>query len=214
MITVARFTVNPMQVNSYLLYDETGECLVVDAGFYSREEEESLMEFIRKHTLTPVRMVNTHCHFDHIMGVELIRKRFRIPFSCHPDERFWIRNGPVQSSLFGIKMKDISEPDGYLYENEPVVFGNSALNVLHVPGHSPGHVVFHSPGDSLLISGDVLFRGSIGRSDFPGGNAESLLRNIHAKLMVLPPETVVWCGHGPETTIGTEKAANPFLVEV
>lgn len=214
MIKVASFTVNPMQENSYILYDESGECLIVDAGFFYREEEESLLRFIGDHKLTPVGMVNTHCHFDHIMGVEFIRKRFRIPFACHPDERFWIKNGSVQSSLFGIKMKDISEPDDYLNENEPVVFGNSALNVLHVPGHSPGHVVFHSAGDSLLIAGDVLFRGSIGRSDLPGGNAGSLLRNIHEKLLVLPPETVVWCGHGPETTVGTEKAANPFLVEV
>jgi len=214
MIKVARFKVNPLQENSYLLYDETRECLVVDAGFFYQDEEESLLKFIRDHNLKPVSVVNTHCHFDHIMGVEFIRKSFRIPFVCHPDERFWIKNGPVQSSLFGIDMKDVSEPDSYLKENEPVVFGNSVLNVIHVPGHSPGHVVFQSAVDSLLIAGDVLFRGSIGRSNLPRGNSESLLRNIREKLLVLPPQTVVWCGHGPETTIGTEKADNPFLIEV
>jgi hydroxyacylglutathione hydrolase len=213
MIRVKKFIVNPLQENSYLLYDDTGCCLIADAGFYYPEEKEELLIFIRENNLTPVSLVNTHCHFDHVLGVEYLRKKLRIPFACHKDERFWLQNASTQSSFFGIEMENISLPDFFVAEGEKVQFGDSELEVLHIPGHSPGHIVLYSPEEQFLIAGDVLFAGSIGRTDLPGGNYLQLIRNIKEKLMIMPGETLVYSGHGPETSIGNEKICNPFLKE-
>ncbi|HOF54827.1 MAG TPA: MBL fold metallo-hydrolase [Prolixibacteraceae bacterium] len=212
MITIKRFTVNPLEENSYLLSDESGECLIVDAGFYFPGEKEEITAFIAEAGLTPVGLINTHCHFDHLMGVEYLRKKYGIPFSCPFGEEYWLSRASKQAAMFGFRMEDVAPADSLLTEGEPVRFGNSLLEVIWVPGHSAGHVVFYSGEGKFLLSGDVLFRGSIGRSDLHGGNYAQLMRSIGEKLLILPPETTVWPGHGSETTIGTEKVYNPFLV--
>lgn len=212
MIKIRKFIVNPLQENSYLLYDETGECVVLDPGFYYPGEEEDVENFIGENNLHPIKIVNTHCHFDHIMGVEFIRKKYRIPFWCHNAELYWLKHGPSQAVMFNIAMKGVTAPEGFFTGGDVVRFGNSELVILPVPGHSPGHVVFYSEKESFLMAGDVLFSGSIGRSDFPGGNYHDLIYHIRTSLLVLPPDTKVWCGHGPETTIGYEKSHNPFLI--
>jgi hydroxyacylglutathione hydrolase len=212
MITVQKFVVNPLQENSYLLSDETGECVIVDAGFFSPDEEEAVVLFIGRNRLKPVKLVNTHCHFDHIMGVEFLRKKFSIPFECHEDDSFLLKVASGQSSLFGIKMANVSPAESYLAEAIPVRFGNSVLRVIHVPGHSPGHVAFYSADNTFLIAGDVLFYGSIGRTDLPGGNYSVLIKSIRDKILTLPTSTRVFCGHGPDTSIGFEKKNNPFLI--
>jgi hydroxyacylglutathione hydrolase len=212
MITVQKFVVNPLQENSYLLSDETGECVIIDAGFFSRDEEEAVVQFIGKNRLKPVKLVNTHCHFDHIMGIEFLRKKFSIPFECHAGDALWLKWASDQSILFGIKMAGVSPADGFISEANPVRFGDSTLQVLEVPGHSPGHVVFYSAENSFLIAGDALFYGSIGRTDLPGGNYSVLIKNLRDKILTLPPSTKVWCGHGTETSIGFEKKNNPFLI--
>lgn len=211
MITVKKFIVNPLRENSYLLFDETGQAIFIDPGFYYEEEFDEITGFVADQNLTPVGLVNTHCHFDHIFGVEFIRKTYNLEFACHQGDEFLIQRSVSQASMFGIEMGKIENPDRYISEGDEIRFGNSVLQTLHIPGHSPGHVVFHSPVDQILIAGDVLFQGSIGRTDLPGGDHNTLINNIKDKLLILPAETRVYSGHGPETTIGFEKKNNPFL---
>jgi glyoxylase-like metal-dependent hydrolase (beta-lactamase superfamily II) len=145
------------------------------------------------------------------MGVEFVRNEFKIPFYAHAEDVFWVEKAVAQGQMFGFEMNPVAPVDAFLTENEFVEFGNSRLQIIHVPGHSPGHVVFYSEKDKILIAGDVLFYGSIGRTDLPGGNYETLISNIKNKLFVLPDDTTVFCGHGPETKLGFEKRTNPFL---
>ncbi|MBN1820143.1 MAG: MBL fold metallo-hydrolase [Prolixibacteraceae bacterium] len=211
MLEIKKFIVNPIQENTYLLYDETKECIIVDAGFYYGEEEDEVDYFIEKNGLKPVRLINTHCHFDHLMGIEYLRNRYNIGFDVHREDEFLIERAVEQAARFGFEMKPVAKADNYLVENDVVRFGNTDLNVIHVPGHSPGHVVLHAQNDKMLIVGDVLFYGSIGRTDLPGGDYNTLINGIKSKLLCLPEDIVVYCGHGPETTIGFEKSYNPFL---
>ena len=211
MIKVEKFVVNPLGENSFVLSDETGACIFVDPGFYFEEEHNEIKEYVRQNKLTPVKITSTHFHFDHIMGVEFVRNEFSIPFYAHKNDSFFVEGVVEQAGRFGIKMNPIKAIDGYLTENDVIEFGNSKLEVIHVPGHAPGHVVFYSKQDGFIIAGDVLFYGSIGRTDLPGGSYETLISNIKNKWFVLPDDTKVYCGHGPETSLGFEKTTNPFL---
>ena len=211
MIKIEKFEVNPLGENSFILSDETGECIFVDPGYYFDEEHQEIKDYIKANGLTPVKITNTHCHFDHIMGVEFVRNEFKIPFFAHTDDVFWVERAIEQAEMFGFEMNHVAPVDAFLVENEFVEFGNSRLKIIHIPGHSPGHVVFYSEKDKILIAGDVLFFGSIGRTDLPGGNYQTLISNIKNKLFVLPDDTTVYCGHGPETKLGFEKRTNPFL---
>jgi glyoxylase-like metal-dependent hydrolase (beta-lactamase superfamily II) len=211
MIKVEKFVVNPLGENSFIISDETGECIFIDPGFYFAEEHQEIKDYIKSNGLTPVKITNTHCHFDHIMGVEFVRNEFGIPFHAHAEDVFWVEKAIEQAEMFGFEMKSVAPVDEFLVENEFVEFGKSKLKIIHVPGHSPGHVVFYSESDKKLIAGDVLFYGSIGRTDLPGGNYETLISNIKSKLFALPDDTLVYCGHGPETKLGFEKRNNPFL---
>lgn len=211
MVKIEKFVVNPLAENSFVVSDETGECVFVDPGFYYEEEYDEIRDYISTNNLRPVKIVNTHCHFDHIMGVEFIRNEYRIPFCAHREDSFWVEKVIEQGEMFGFKMKAVAAIDEYLVENSEVSFGNTKLKIIHVPGHSPGHVVFYIPEENVLIAGDVLFYGSIGRTDLPGGHHETLVSGIKNKLFTLPAETKVFCGHGPETTIGFEQQTNPFL---
>lgn len=211
MLKIEKFVVNPLGENSYVMYDETGECIFIDPGFYYEEEFQEVGDFIAKNNLTPVKIVNTHCHFDHIMGVEFIRNEYGIPFEAHADDAFWVERVVDQGRMFGFEISPVNPIDSFLTEKEKVKFGNTELQVLHVPGHSPGHVCLYNSSAGVLVAGDVLFYGSIGRTDLPGGDYQTLISNIKNKLFALPDETVVYCGHGPETKLGFEKSTNPFL---
>ncbi len=211
MITIEKFVVNPLAENSFVLSDETGEAVFIDPGFYFDEEHAEIKNYIESNHLTPVKIINTHCHFDHIMGVEFIRNQYNIPFWAHPDDEFWVEKATVQGEMYGFTVHPVSPANNLLNEKKTVKFGNSELEVIHVPGHSPGHVVFYSKQDAFLIAGDVLFYGSVGRADLPGGDYDTLISNIKLKLFALPDNTKVYCGHGPETTLGFEKTTNPFL---
>jgi glyoxylase-like metal-dependent hydrolase (beta-lactamase superfamily II) len=211
MLQIKKFTFNPVQENTYVVYDKTRDCLIVDAGCYYESERKELDEFISKQQLRPVRLIQTHCHFDHIMGVTHCRTRFHLPFETHPNEAALVEQAVEHGDLFGIPMEPVHAPDLFFREGDRITFGNSYLQVIEVPGHSPGGVVFYNPENKILIAGDVLFYGSIGRTDLPGGSYQQLTGNIKSKLLVLPDDTTVYCGHGPETTIGFEKANNPFL---
>lgn len=211
MIRVKKFVVNPLQENSFIISDETNECIFIDPGFYYKEEHDEIREYISENNLTPVKITNTHCHFDHIMGVEFVRNEYNIPFHAHIYDEFWVEKAIDQSQMFGFEMKPVQPINSYLQEGEKIKFGNSELLIIHIPGHSPGHVVFYNAENNFLIAGDVLFYGSIGRSDLPGGSHLELVSNIKNKLFILPEETKVYCGHGPETKLGFEKTTNPFL---
>ncbi len=213
MIEIKKFTFNPIQENTYLLYDETRECILVDAGCYYDDEKEELDRFIAENNLKPVLLVNTHCHFDHLLGVNYCRYKYKVDFLIPEGESSLVDWAVGQGDLFGVPTEPIDAADGELKEGEKIRFGNSELEIIKAEGHSPGGLVFHHPAQKFLLAGDVLFYGSIGRSDLPGGSFERLVSNIRTKLLVLPPETVVYSGHGPETNIGYEKKNNPFLAD-
>jgi hydroxyacylglutathione hydrolase len=211
MIKVQKFVFNPFQENSYLLYDETGECLMVDMGSYTVEEKKEVMYFIENNRLQPVMIVNTHCHVDHILGNSYFKNKLKIRTAAHADDGFLLNNAVVSGSMFGLEVEAPPGIDEYLEEGKNLAFGKSTLEIFHVPGHSPGSIALYGREDNFILSGDVLFNGSIGRTDLPGGDYDSLIASIREKLLCLPPEVVVYCGHGPETTIGEEKENNPFL---
>jgi len=211
MLQIKKFTFNPVQENTFVLFDETGECTIIDAGCYFENERLELDAFIAEKKLRPVRLINTHCHFDHIMGINHCKAKYQLKFETHPDEAVLVEQAAEHGDLFAIPMEPVDAPDAFFEEGDKITFGNSYLQVIAAPGHSPGGVVFYNPEQKILIAGDVLFYGSIGRTDLPGGSFDRLVGNITSKLLTLPEETVVFCGHGPETTIGFEKKNNPFL---
>lgn len=211
MLKIEKFVVNPLQENSWVVSDETGECVFIDPGFYYDDEFDEIRDYILSHNLNPVKILNTHCHFDHLMGVGFVRKEFGIPFYAHPDDNFWVEKAVEQARMFGFEMPPVEPADGFFNDNDQVCFGNSVLEIIHVPGHSPGHVAFYHAESASLLAGDVLFYGSIGRTDLPGGHYQTLISAIKNRLFVLPAETKVYCGHGPETTLGFEMRNNPFL---
>lgn len=210
MLKVVSFVFNPLQENTYLLYDETRECVVVDPGCYEKEEEQELEQHIASAQLNVVMVLNTHCHVDHVLGNAFVKERYRVPLYIHKIEEPYLRAVPSYASNYGFFRYSDATADGYLSEGEDIAFGSQKLKVLFTPGHSPGHVVFYHEESRQLIGGDVLFYNSIGRSDLPGGNSSALIESIHNKLFTLPDDVTVFPGHGPETTIGFEKRTNPF----
>jgi hydroxyacylglutathione hydrolase len=211
MIRVQKFVFNPFQENAFLLFDETGECLLVDMGSYTVPEKKEVLYFIENNKLIPVMIVNTHCHVDHLLGNSFFKNKFKIPVAAHKEDEFMLTNALEHGNMFGLEIEAPPKIDNYLAGGDRITFGNSFLEILHVPGHSPGSIALFSREDKFLIAGDVLFNGSIGRTDLPGGDYNTLISSIHEKLLVLPPDVVVYSGHGPESTIGEEIRTNPFL---
>lgn len=199
-------------VNCYVLYDETNEAVIIDPGCYYEEEKEKLKEFITRKELVVKHLLNTHLHFDHTFGNSFVEKTYGVPTEAHQADEFWIEESPKQSRMFGIPMQDKPSSVGvHLHDGDFITFGNTELEAIHVPGHSPGSLVYYCKKDNCLFSGDVLFQGSIGRADLAGGNFDHLIENICSRLFVLPNDTDVYPGHGAPTTIGTEKTDNPFF---
>jgi len=213
MITVKTFIFNPFQQNTYLVYDETNQAIVIDAGCLQKSEKEELKTFIQSNNLELKLVINTHLHLDHQFGNKFLFDTFGLePLACVEDE-FLLESVVTQARSFGLPIDENAKSlGGYIAENEVIKFGNAALTAIHVPGHSPGSLAFYSPeGDGILFAGDVLFRGSVGRTDLPKGDYPTLINSITQKLLTLPDSTVVYCGHGSTTTIGNEKVSNPFL---
>ncbi len=211
MISIETFVFNPFMENTYLLSDSSGECIIVDAGCYEQEEREKLAGFIEAGNLKPVGLVNTHCHIDHVLGVAYLKERYGIPFSIHRQEELLLRNTEAQGNFYGLETGPPARPDRFLADGDPVTFGESSLRAIHVPGHSPGSLALYSPDEKFILGGDVLFRGSIGRTDLPGGDHGTLINSIHEKLLVLDDGTRILPGHGPETSIAIERNTNPYL---
>lgn len=211
MITVKKFAFNPFQVNTYVLSDETGECIIIDAGMEESTEEDELTSYIGDKNLEPVLLVNTHAHVDHILGNVFTAKKFKLQLAAHKDCVHFLKGAKGYAGVFGIKLNDIKPIDVFLSETEELKFGNSSLKVLHTPGHADGSLCFYSEADKFVITGDVLFNQSIGRTDLPTGDYDLLQKSIWEKLFTLPDETEAHPGHGPETNIGFEKVNNPFV---
>jgi hydroxyacylglutathione hydrolase len=211
MITVKSFTCNPFSEKSYVLFDESNECVIIDPGFSNSEENAQLTNFIDSNRLTPVRLLNTHCHIDHILGNAFVAKAYGLKLEIHKDDVQTLASGETVANMYGIPYTPSPDPEVFLDEGDVVEFGNAKLDVIFVPGHAPGHIAFISHADKLVINGDVLFRESVGRVDLPGGNAQILIKSILEKMYTLPDDYVVYNGHTPETTIGHEKKHNNFV---
>lgn len=194
-----------------MLYDNTKECTIVDPGCFNAHEENTLKEFIASENLKPVRLLNTHCHIDHVLGNKFIEKEFSLKPEYSKNEIPVMEMAKQTSLLYEIPYEDSPLAQDYIEEGDVIKFGETELDVLTVPGHSPGHLVFVNKKDKSIIGGDVLFYGSIGRTDLPLGNHDDLINNIKLKLFPLDDEYVVYPGHGPETKLGFEKMNNPFL---
>ncbi|ASU32619.1 MBL fold metallo-hydrolase [Mucilaginibacter xinganensis] len=211
MANVQSFVNNPYQENTYIVYDETGECAIIDPGMDTASEQNVVVDFIRKNNLKPVLLLNTHCHIDHVLGNKFIFDQYGLKPQFHEGELPVLDAIPAYAPAMGIRYELSPLPDNYLPETGTVTFGNTRLHLIFAPGHSPAHLCFYDKESNILMGGDVLFRGSIGRSDLPGGNFTQLIDNIEQKLLILPDDCVVYPGHGPDTTIGYEKMTNPFL---
>lgn len=206
------FVTNPFQENTVVLYDRTAKAAVIDCGCYSSAEENRLKEFFNQEQLTPELLLNTHLHPDHILGNCFMEEHYGLKTKASEADRFLLDHAVDYAAMLGIS--GITPPPAvgeFLKEGDMVRWGESELKVIAVGGHSPGGLCFYSEADALLIAGDVLFAGSVGRSDLPGGNARQLIEDIREKLMVLPDAVKVIPGHGPMTTIGEERKYNPFL---
>ncbi len=210
-MNIKKFTFNPIEVNAIVLWDETLECVIIDAACFYPHEQEKLKLFIETLHLKPVKLLNTHGHFDHLLGNEFVKSTWGLSSEIHIKDKYLVEQASGQSLLFGMSIANPPVPGHFFEDGEIIRFGNSALKVICVPGHSPGSVAFYSEADQLLIAGDILFCGSVGRTDLPGGSHEQLISGIKEKLMILNPQVKVYCGHGPETTIGAEKDNNPYL---
>ena len=212
MIKIHAFTFSPFMENTYILSDETGECVVIDPGCYESNEKKQLADFIVEEELKPVRLLNTHCHIDHVFGNAFVSRTYGLKPEMHKKDLPTLQMVGPSAQLYGLQGTELSpEPGNFLDENDTVEFGNSSLEILFVPGHAPGHIAFLNREQDFVIAGDVLFREGIGRTDLPGGSMDVLMETIRDQMYTLPDSTTVYSGHGPETTIGHEKQHNPFI---
>lgn len=211
MIHIKAFTFSPISENTYVLYNNDGKAIIIDPGCYFPNEQETLKDFLTDNSLTPVYLLNTHCHLDHVFGNKWVHETYGLEPHLHPNEEAMLALAPVSGERWGLPFQNYTGPLHFLNDGDTVLLGETEIQVILAPGHSPGSICFYIPSQGDLIGGDVLFRGSIGRTDLPGGDSETLLNSIREKLWVLPDETVVYSGHGIKTTIGYEKRNNPFL---
>ncbi len=215
MIKIARLVFNPLQENTYVVWDGTLEAAVIDAGNMNDRENRALETFIDTHGLRPVLALNTHGHFDHTMGVEFLRRRYGVRFALSSLDTFLLKTAGVSAGLFGVRAAEMpGAVDIDLDGRSSISFGETALDIIATPGHTPGHVAFHHPASKALFTGDTLFRESIGRTDLPGGDYTWIMRSILDKIMPLGEDVKIYPGHGEESDLGHEALYNPFIVEV
>jgi len=212
MLEVKKFIFSPVEENTYVLYNETGDCSIIDPGCYFGNERNELKDFIDELSLQPKYLLNTHCHLDHVFGEKFVAETYHLTPYLHANEKEMLDLAPLAGLRWNLPFDGYKGDLNYITEGDVIRLGNDELKVIYAPGHSPGHVCFYCEAQQFLVGGDVLFRQSIGRTDLPGGDFNTLISNIHQKLFVLPDSVIVYPGHGPETTIGIEKRTNPFLV--
>lgn len=211
MLTVQPFTFNPVQENTYILYNDKRQCCIIDPGCYFASEEQQLKSFIEENKLQPLYLLNTHCHLDHIFGNRFVHKTFGLTLYLHQLEKAVLEYGPTSGQLWQMPFDNYDAELRFLEEGDTIKIGDDELHILFTPGHSPGSISFYSKENKFVISGDVLFQGSVGRTDLPGGDFKILEESIKTKLYTLPVDVVVYPGHGDSTTIGDEMKSNPFV---
>lgn len=214
MLQIHSFEFNLFGVHTYLVWDtQSYECAVIDPGMSNKREETVLDKFIEENGLKLTHLINTHLHIDHTLGDDYVRNRYNLPVKAHKDDEFLARQRDGQAKMFHLNIPALEplEIGVELKEGEKIMLGKEYLEVMEVPGHSPGSIILYAPAGHFLIAGDVLFQGSIGRTDLPGGDFATLIGGIRSKLMSLPDDTIVYPGHGPATTIGSERRSNPYL---
>lgn len=209
MLAIKSFCFNPFEENTYVVYSQ-GECAIVDPGNYEKHESQALDAFLAQEKLTVKYLLNTHCHIDHVLGNYHVKQKYNPPFLMHAADLPVLKAVKVYAPNYGMPLYSECLPDDFLKEGDTLTVGAATCRVLFVPGHAPGHIAFYFEAYQKLLAGDVLFRQSIGRTDLPGGDYDTLINSIHQKLFALPDSVTVFPGHGPETTIGFEKQANPF----
>jgi glyoxylase-like metal-dependent hydrolase (beta-lactamase superfamily II) len=213
MITIKEFVFNSFATNTYILSDNTNECIIIDPGCTNQNEETALTEYIENNELKPVAILNTHFHVDHIAGIYFTKNKYNIDVYGNNNDNYLVDAAIDSGKVYGMDIKEAPKMDKFLNDGDIFKFGNSELKVILVPGHSKGSLAYYSEENNFVISGDVLFNGSIGRTDLAGGDLDVLLKSIKEKLFTLDQNTVVYSGHGPETTIGNEINSNPFLLD-
>lgn len=216
MAQVHFFAFSPFSENTYIIYDATKECIIIDPGCYTEAERNTLSTFIQEQGLKPVRLINTHCHLDHVFGNRYVAETYQLALEIHEGELPVLESVPVVSQMYGIPNVQQSpdpDPNKYIQEGDIISFGETELKVFFTPGHSPASVSFYCKEDGFIIGGDVLFQGSIGRTDLPGGNMDTLMKSIFDHFLTLPDETTVYSGHGNPTTVGAERKSNPFVLQ-
>jgi len=211
MLNIHFFTFNPFEENTYIISNEHKECWIVDPGMFDDREKKVMIDFIESKQLVLKGIINTHAHIDHILGIQALTDKYNIPFRLHRDELPVLNRGSETAAMFGFRFNEVPTPTSFIKEGEPLMLGDDEIKVLLTPGHSPGSISFYYPKGNWVIAGDVLFSGSIGRTDLPGGNFDVLINSIRTQLFPLPGDTKVLSGHGPATTIGEEQKHNPFL---
>ena len=211
MVKVEYFTFNPLAENTYVLSNEKGEAVIIDAGCYFKEEEQTLKDYLTKNNLQPAQLLNTHCHLDHVWGNDWVHKNYGLELYMPEGEKPVLDFAPSFAAMYRLNYTNYTGTLHYLKEGDIIFLGDVKLEVILTPGHSPASVCFYCSNENFIISGDVLFYESIGRFDLPGGNEQQLYKSIREKLYVLPDETKVYAGHGEPTTIEHEKKYNPFV---
>lgn len=210
-MNIESFVFNAFYENTYILYDETRQCAIIDPGCSTYEEKQMLIQYIEQNDLIPVLLLNTHCHIDHIMGNQFIHQQYNLPLGAHRGEIPVLSSGVQIAHMYQLYYEPSPDISLFYEDGDTISFGNTRLKVLFVPGHSPASIAFYHQDTSSLIGGDVLFQGSIGRTDLPGGDYDTLISSIQNKLFTLPDDVKVYSGHGMPTTIGIEKTTNPFF---
>ena len=211
MLTVKVFTFSPVQENTYVLYNAKKECCIIDPGCYFPEEKQELTKLIREYGLQPILLLNTHCHLDHVFGNKYVHETWGLTLHIHEKEKALLDFAPQSGEMWQLPFENYDGPLEWIREGSTISIGDEELQVLFTPGHSPGSVSFYHEAGGFVIGGDVLFSGSIGRTDLPGGDFKTLVNSIQTQFFTLPDETKVYSGHGPVTTIGFEKMNNPFV---
>lgn len=212
MLKVQTFTFNPFGENTYVISGDSGQCAIVDPGCMTKGEQDELVNYITSNNLTPVRLLLTHLHVDHIIGNSFVCQTYALKPEGHVNDEVIYNNTQEYGKMLGLTLLEAPPTLGrYIDDGEIIVLDGTEIKVIQVPGHSPGSVCFYAPAEAFIIVGDVLFSGSVGRTDLWGGDADTLLNGIKNRLFVLPEETIVYCGHGPSTSIGNEKKTNPFF---
>jgi glyoxylase-like metal-dependent hydrolase (beta-lactamase superfamily II) len=211
MLKIKSFEFSPIQENTYIVYNEFNDCAIIDPGCYFDDEKDALLQYIDRMGLKPRMLLNTHCHLDHVFGNKFISEQFGLTLHIHENEKPVLAFAPASGLMYNMPFDNYSGDLIFLKEHDSIKLGEDELKVLLTPGHSPGSLSYYCEKEKFVISGDVLFFRSIGRTDLPLGDHETLIRSIRQQLFVLPDDTKVYSGHGQPTTIGDEKKENPFF---